>query len=134
MRCSPDSAFQLCFPLLLGALALVVAPPAGADLVGRSAPPIIVADAADTTLIDANPVLKQLAAENPSLLHDVLARLRGPLPKAARRAQVQVTPEPLTESEEMILEENPDLAKLFRSSPEAFLDLLRLIREAAKNQ
>ena len=134
MRRLPYSAGQLCLPLLLGSLFLCFALPADADLVGRSAPPITVADAADTALIDANPFLELLAAENPELLRNVLERLGDPLPNATRRAQVQGAPEPLTESEEQILEENPDLAKLFRSSPEAFLDLLRLIREAAKKQ
>ena len=134
MRRLPDSARQMWRPLLICALVFLLAPPAEADLVGRSALPATVADASDTALIEANPFLKLLAGENPELLHDVLPRLRNPPPVAKRRVEVQGELAPLTESQEQILEENPDLAKLFRSSPEAFLDLLRLIREAAKKQ
>ena len=134
MRQLPDSGRQIWRPLLIGALVLLLAPPAEADLVGRSAPSATVADATDTALIEANPFLELLAGEDPELLYDVLARLRDPLPGAKRRVEVQGASEPLTESQEQILEENPDFARLFRNSPEAFLDLLRLIREAAKKQ
>ena len=134
MRRLPVSRCLLWRPLLLLALVFLFAPPADADLVGRSTPPMTSADAANTALIEANPFLNLLASENPELLRSVLGFMRDRPQGVKRGAQLQGAPEPLTEREEQLLEENPVFKKLYRSSPEAFLDLLRLIREAAKKQ
>ena len=47
---------------------------------------------------------------------------------------VFAVPEPAPPAEVADPFENPDLAELYRESPEAALDLLRLIREAAKKK
>ena len=106
-----------------------------ADLRGRQEIRIAVAGKTDDALIAANPVLERLARRDPALLHEVLGRLRTPPPSPShRRTLAQDQPEPPTAAEHAVLAENPDLAGLYRESPEAALDLLRLIREAAKRQ
>ena len=91
------------------------------------------ADRSDDALIAANPILEPLRRNDPELLREVLERLRAP--EASRsRSLIQGALEPSTAAESAILAENPDLARLHRGSPEAALDLLRLIREAATAQ
>ena len=51
-----------------------------------------------------------------------------------RRGLVRDQAKPATQAETAVLAENPDLSQYHRESPEAALDLLRLIREAAKKQ
>ena len=73
--------------------------------------------------------------KSPAVLREVLDRLRSPAPEpSSSRSLVQDPPKPATHAETAVLAENPDLSEYYRESPEAALDLLRLIREAAKKQ
>ena len=107
---------------------------AHADLVGRSERSVIVADTAERALIEANPILERIARERPEALREILDRLRAPEPPHRR------SPERLDDAEDPngapngILAKNPDIADYYRKSPEAALDLLRLIREATKER
>lgn len=119
--------------VLAAALAVFVPGRAGGDLVGRQERRAALAGKSDDMLIAANPMLRRLAREDPALLREVLVRLRAPAP-SYRRTLTKDRPEPESSAESADLAENPDLAELYRESPEAALDLLRLIREAAKRQ
>ena len=119
--------------VLAAALAVFVPGPAGADLVGRRESRAAVAGKSDDMLIAANPMLGWLAREDPAVLREVLIRLRAAVP-SHRRGLTKDRPEPELSAESAVLAENPDLADLYRESPEAALDVLRLIREAAKKQ
>ena len=120
------------------ALAVLLANGADADLVANiedTGVRTAVADKSDEALIAANPALEQLGQESPALLDEVLERLRSAAPEASwHRGLTQDQPKPVTPSELTLLAENPDLSEYYRESPEAALDLLRLIREAAKKQ
>ena len=106
----------------VGRLAALVSQAAPADLVGR--------EAADRALLEANPVLERIARERPEALGPILDRLRAPVP-SSRRGPVATKPsEPPDRAQDGILAENPALADHFRSSPEAALDLLRLIPQS----
>ena len=129
----PRTAFATAFALL-GAL---VPHGATADLVGRTDVRTAIADKSDEALIAANPVLQRMERESSALLGEVLERLRAtPAEPSHRRSlvQAQPKPKPATQAETAVLAENPDLSQYHRESPEAALDLLRLIREAAKKQ
>ena len=120
---------------LIAALAVVLSHGAAADLVGQADARAAVAGKSDEALIGANPVLERLRRESPALLGEVLERLRAPaLEPSYSRSLVQDQPKPATPAETAVLAENPDLSQYHRESPEAALDLLRLIREAAKKQ
>ena len=109
-----------------GLLAALFSQAAPADLVGR--------EAADRALLEANPVLERIAREHPEALGPILDRLRAPVPPS-RRGPVAAKPsDPPDRAQDGLLAENPALADYLRSSPEAALDLLRLIREATKGE
>ena len=114
-------------------LTVLVSHGAAADLGGGTEVRAAVAGRSDEALIAANPVLGRLARESPALLGEVLDRLRAPAPEPPySRSLVQQRREPATQAETAVLAENPDFFQFYRESPEAALDLLRLIREAAK--
>ena len=115
------------------ALAALLAHGAAADLVGGTDVRIAIAGKSDEALVAANPVLERLERESPDLLDEVLVRLRAPDAPRTRTLD-QVEPRPATETETAVLADNPDLSDYYRESPEAALDLLRLIREAANKQ
>lgn len=128
-------AYRTLRTALVAALAVLASHGAAADLVGHAEVRAAVAGRSDEALIAANPVLEQLARESPVLLGEVLERLRVPAPEPPNsRSLVQDPPKPETPAETAVLAENPDLSQYHRESPEAALDLLRLIREAAKKQ
>ena len=117
------------------ALAVLVSHGAAADLVGRTEVRAALAGKSDEALIAANPILERLERESPALLGEVLERLRATAPEPSyRRSLVQDQPKPATPEETSVLAENPDLSQYHRESPEAALDLLRLMREAAKKR
>ena len=119
----------------VAALTVLLSHGAAADLVGHTKARAAVAGKSDEELMGANPVLERLGRESPAVLREVLARLRSPAPEpSSRRSLVQDQPKPATHAEATVLAENPDLSQYYRESPEAALDLLRLIREAAKKQ
>ena len=117
-----------------GLLALLVFHAAHADLVGRSETSAIVADAAERALIEANPILERIARERPEALREILDRLRAPEPPQRRSAERLDDAEDPNGAPGGILAKNPDIADYYRKSPEAALDLLRLIREATKER
>ena len=108
-----------------GLLAALISQAAPADLVGR--------EAGDRALLEANPVLERIARERPEALGPILERLRAPAP-SPRHGPAAAPSEPPDRAQDGLLAENPALADYVRSSPEAALDLLRLIREATKAQ
>ena len=121
--------------VLVAALTVILSHRSAADLIGT----VEVREAADRrsddAIVAANPVLQRLRTENPELLRDALERLRAPTPvPSRRRALAQEAPEQESEAVRATLDENPDFARFYRESPEAALDLLHLIREAAKTQ
>ncbi len=119
--------------LLVLVLCAVLSHGAAADLVGDAPIRAAVAGMSDEALIEANPVLKRLKRQRPELLVQALERLRTPSQRPShRRSLANGVPAPATSDENAILAENPDFAVLHRESPEAALDLLRLIREAAR--
>ena len=119
--------------LLVVALAVLLSHGAAADLVGDGPTRAAVAGISDEALIEANPILERLKRRDPELLVEALGRLRVPSQSPShRRSLANGAPAPATGDEHAMLAENPDLAALHRESPEAALDLLRLIREAAK--
>ena len=120
---------------LAAALTVFLSHGAAADLVGHTEVRAAVAGKSDAALIAANPALERLDRESPALLGEVLERLRAPAPEPSSRRSLPLhQPKPATQAETAILAENPDLSQYYRESPEAALDLLRLIREAAKTQ
>ena len=106
---------------------------AHADLVGQVEERAAVAGRSDQALIEANPILEALLSAHPEVLSAIIERLREPV-FPYRRDLSEDAQGPEQEINDEVLEENPDLALLYRESPEAALDLLRLIREAAKAQ
>lgn len=124
-----------CRTTLMAAIALLLSHGAAAELVGHVEVRAAVSGKSDAELVGANPVLERLGRESPALLAEVLERLRAPAPEPSyRRGLVRDHPKPATQAETAVLAENPDLSEYHRESPEAALDLLRLIREAAKKQ
>ena len=107
-----------------GLLAAIFSQAAPADLVGR--------EAADRALLEANPVLERIARERPEALGPILDRLRAPASPSRRGPAAAKPSEPPGRAQDALLAENPALADYLRGSPEAALDLLRLIREATK--
>ena len=109
-----------------GLLAALAAHGAPADLVGR--------DAAERALLEANPILERIARERPDALGEILERLRAPRPAHRRSREAEEPAGPPDAAQDALLAENPALADYYRGSPEAALDLLQLIREAAKGE
>ena len=137
-RCDPKTLankrmFEHRRMVLAAALALFLPTPAVAELTGHKKFRAALAGKSDQVLVAANPELERIARENPELLHEVLRRLREST-FSYSRALTQARPKPASAAESAILAENPDLGEFYRESPEAALDLLRLIREAAKRQ
>ena len=85
-------------------------------------------------------MLRHLQRDRPAVLHKILKRLRAPVsPDDARKLRRRdpkpaPKPAPSPKGQDALLVENPDLGQLHRESPEAALDLLRLIREATRKQ
>ena len=117
-----------------GLLAVFASHAASADLIGRTETRTMVADTTERALIEANPILERIARERPEALREILDRLRAPEPSHRRSLETPYDAEDQDGAEHGILDENPDLADYYRESPEAALDLLRLIREATKER
>ena len=117
-----------------GLLAVFASHAAFADLIGRSETRTTVADTTERALIEANPILERIARERPEALREILDRLRAPEPSHRRSLEAPGDAEDPDSAEHDILDENPVLADYYRESPEAALDLLRLIREATKER
>ena len=107
-----------------GLLAALVCHAVPADLIGHDAP--------ERALIEANPILERIAREHPEAFGEILDRLRAPEPSSRRGPEARGRAEAPDGMSGGILSENPALADYYRDSPEAALDLLRLIREATR--
>ncbi len=118
--------------LLAGLLPALLPAGAAAEPVGRQEERAAVAGRSDAALIAANPVLRRLQRDRPDLLRRVLKRLRAPVAAEARKLETPDPDPPPPKDRDGLLAENPDLGQLHRESPEAALDLIRLIREATK--
>ena len=118
---------------MLVLLAVILFQPceAGADLVGTVTERDAVAGRTDGELINANPLLLQLRREQPEVLPAILLQLRTSRSDTGRGLDALAS---MSDEEIELLALNPDLDGLYRESPEAALDLLRLIREAAKQK
>ena len=114
------------------ALAALLPQGAGADLVGNFEGRAAVAELSDAALIEANPLLRGLQDVDPGLLDEALQRLRSPAGAARRGLEDADVPPP--EADDGVLADNPDIDAFYRESPEAALDLIRLIREAANKK
>ena len=119
--------------LFAAALAALLCQGATADLVGHMQVRAAVAGKSDETLIATNPVLEILGREHAEELDEILARLRAPVEEQSHQRTFAQSAAPETDADSAIFEQNPDLAALYRESPEAALDLLRLIREATQS-
>ena len=118
--------------MLVAAAAVLFQPwAAGADLVGTVTERTAVAGRSDGELVAANPLLLQLRRERPAALPAILLQLRTARSDTGRGLDA---PASMSDEEIELLALNPDLDGLYRESPEAALDLLRLIREAAKQK
>ena len=121
--------------VLVAALSVILSHRAAADLIGTVEDREAADRRSDDAIVEANPVLQRLGTENPELLRDALERLRAPASVPSRRRSLaREALEQESEAFRATLDENPDLARYYRESPEAALDLLHLIREAAKTQ
>ena len=121
--------------VLVAALSVILSHRAAADLIGTVEDREAADPRSDDAIVEANPVLQRLGTENPELLRDALERLRAPASvRSRRRSLAREVLEQESEAFRATLDENPDLARYYRESPEAALDLLHLIREAAKTQ
>ena len=116
--------------LFAAAMAALLSHSVEADLVAHVTWRAAVADKSDQMLIAANPILERLARVNPAALEEILALLRAPIPQSSQERSFKEGGEQSQEDPGSVFVENPDLAEYFRDSPEASLDLLRLIREA----
>ena len=119
--------------LLLTSLALSAAFAPGAalaDLVDTGSRPSQPSAGAltleQTRLLAENPILAELRRENPEALGPILEDLEQ-LTGQTRKGLPHDRLDPVDRG---ILETNPSLELVFRESPEAALDLIRLIREA----
>lgn len=119
--------------IVAAALAILLPQGTHADLVGHVEERAAVAGRTDQALIEANPILEGLLSAHPEVLSSIIERLREP-EFSYRRDLSEDAQGPEQEIDDEVLADNPDLALLYRESPEAALDLLRLIREAAKAQ
>src|SRR5262249_31288577 len=108
-------------------LASMIAAPASADL----AAPTVALTGAELRLVAENPALLRLGEQDPATLRQVLDRLEAAEPAtksigAALQPDDAVAPA-LSAEDQALVDQNPALAKTLRESPEAALDLIRLI-------
>ena len=92
---------------------------------------------AELRLVAENPALLRLGEQDPAFLRAVLDRLEAmPLPASkgiddALKGDGPAT-SALSPEDQTLLDQNPALGKAMRDSPEAALDLIRLIKQAAQ--
>ena len=115
--------------LLCATTIIAVAPalPVKADLTGTTITENAVSPA-EQQLLAENPALQQLATDAPDLLPEAFAIIaRAQESGVAGKGDF----DGLDESDVRLLGRNPALLQVWRSSPEASADLLKLIRTAA---
>jgi hypothetical protein len=112
-------------------LALAITTPAGADLVA----PTVTLTGAELRLVAENPALLRLGEQNPATLREVLDRIEAASPAAkdiGAALQPDAAPPTLSPEDQALVDQNPALGKTLRESPEAALDLIRLIKQASQ--
>jgi len=130
MKASPEKTGRW---FVIGAvLTVFLSQGAAADLVGHLQWRLATAGKSDQMLIETNPALERLARESPDALAEVLTLLRIPVPQPGLHRTFVESAQPDQDEYGGMLARNPDLAQYYRESPEAFLDLLRLIRQASQ--
>jgi hypothetical protein len=122
------------WPVAGAIVAALLSHGAAADLVGHLQWRLATAGKSDQALIESNPALERLAREHPDALEEVLVLLRTPVSQSALYRTFVEDGQQGHDDHGGMLARNPDLAQYYRESPEAFLDLLRLIRQAAQQQ
>ena len=127
LRFSPGRRFGRVILMILATLLIPQA--TGADLIGNVEAPDTNPDRSDAEVIRANPLLVDLVTVRPDLFETVLEYFRTrPDAQLGRKFDLRQPPDDLAD----ILGDNPDIASLYRESPEAALDLIRLIRDATR--
>jgi hypothetical protein len=117
-------------------LGMAIAVPAGADLGAAT----VTLTGAELRLVAENPALLRLGEQNPATLRAVLDRLEAAAPAAkdiGAALQPDATaaaPPALSPEDQALVDQNPALGKTLRESPEAALDLIRLIKQAAQGK
>jgi hypothetical protein len=106
-------------------MAILLADPALADLIGSSSPPSFTRE--EQVIIDRNPSLREASRSNPWVVRRILdvlghapssnGEIKSPLPPSAERDS-----------------DDPDLDRMQRASPEAVHDLFQLLKQAGKKE
>jgi hypothetical protein len=110
---------------------LLAAPPARADLVpSMEVPPAL--SAAEQQVVADNPALASLGAASPWLLLRALREIEAMRPATREVDSLRIEPGRLSNREDLrLLDANPALRDLWRTTPDAATALLSLIRAAA---
>jgi hypothetical protein len=93
-------------------------------------------------LVADNPVLLHIGEIDPASLRRVLDRLEAisfgdgtkGIADALKQPGGAAAPPSLTPADQALVDQNPALGKAMRDSPEAALDLIRLIKQAAQKK
>jgi hypothetical protein len=124
---------------LAACLVLATVAPASADLASAT----VTLSGEELRLVAENPALLRLGESDPALLRQVLDRIEAVAPESAAKGltgallqpDTNVTPAPsLSPVDQALVKANPALARTLRESPEAALDLIRLIKQAAQGK
>jgi hypothetical protein len=110
-------------------LALFAAAPVAADST-------ITLSGEELRLIAENPALLRLGEQDPGSLRQVLDRLQALAPASKGITDIFKAPDDsaLPPEDRALIAQNPVLARTLRDSPEAALDLIRLIKQAAQGK
>jgi len=115
-------------------LACMIAGPAGADL----SEPTVALTGGELRLVAENPALLRLGEQDPATLRAVLDRLEAAAPASksvgAALQPDDAVPPTLSAEDQALVNQNPALVKALRESPEAALDLIRLIKQASQGK
>ncbi len=114
-------------------LALAIATPAGADLGAAT----VTLTGAELRLVAENPALLRLGEQDPATLRAVLDRMEAAAPAGkdiGAALQPDAAPPTLSPEDQALVDQNPALGKTLRESPEAALDLIRLIKQASQGK
>lgn len=103
-------------------MAVLLADPAFADLVGSSAPPSFTQE--EHAIIDRNPSLLKASKSNPWIVRRILDVLGNAAPDNSD----DKSPRPSDNRPD------PDLDRMQRASPEAVHDLFQLLKQAGKKE
>lgn len=114
-------------------LAYTLAAPAHADLGAAT----VTLTGAELRLVAENPALLRLGEQDPALLRTLLDRMEAAAPTAkdiGGALQPDDAAPALSPEDQALVDQNPALGQTLRESPEAALDLIRLIKQAAQGK